>query len=114
MGGIESMLKLIGEAAAADEIEARWNELKRLSSSAEPPGYRKRYTSRLTEDFARCVFNACVEAGFRGFAEQQRNPDAFLSHAVFDAWTEFKRHPADFPQYEASALKSLKAHLLAA
>src|SRR5208282_515747 len=47
--GINCILKLAGETRAADEIDHMWDDLKRLSPSARPPGYAKRYATRLLE-----------------------------------------------------------------
>jgi hypothetical protein len=56
--GIECILKLAGEAKAAGEIDTLWRDLKRLSPSAQPAGYTKRYSTRLLEKMAKCIYEA--------------------------------------------------------
>ena len=56
--GVECMLKLTGEAKAASEIDAMWQDLKRLSPSAQPTGYVKRYSARLLEQLAQHIYAA--------------------------------------------------------
>jgi hypothetical protein len=69
--GIECILKLAGESAAAGEIDRMWQDLKRLSPSVQPTGYGKRYPAQLLEQVAQCVYQACVGLGFQRFSQQQ-------------------------------------------
>jgi hypothetical protein len=112
--GIECVLKLAGEAKAASETDNLWHDLKRLSPSVQPPGYAKRYSTRLLERLAECIYEACTKAGFRRFADQQRQEDAFVSRAVSDAWKAFQHDAGVFPTFESSAIEKLKSQLLAA
>jgi len=112
--GIECILKLIGDTEAAAEIERMWDDLKRLSPSTQPPGHTKRYSTRLLEQLAKCVYNACLGSGLRGFSEQQKREDAFVSRAVFDAWRAFQHDAGAFPTFESSAIERLKSQLIPA
>ncbi len=76
---------LAGDAKAAGKTDTLWHDLKRLSPSAQPPGYAKRYSTRLLEKLAECIYEACTKAGFRQFAEQQRQEHAFVSRTVSEA-----------------------------
>ncbi len=112
--GIECVLELAGEAKAAGEIDRLWQDLKRLSPSAQPPAYAKRYSTRLLEKMAECVHEACTKAGFRRFADQERQEDAFVSHTVSEAWKAFQYDAGTFPTFESSAIEKLKGQLLRA
>jgi hypothetical protein len=109
--GIKCILKLAGETSAADEIDGMWNDLKRLSPSVQPSGYAKKYSTRLLEQLAQSVFDACAATGFRGFAAQQQREDAFVSRTVSDAWKAFQHDAGAFPTFESSAIKRLKSQL---
>jgi hypothetical protein len=110
--GIECILKLAGETKAAGEIDHMWHDLKRLSPSTQPPGYAKRYSTRLLERLAECVYNTCAASGLRGFAEQQKRDDAFVSRTVSDAWRAFQHDAGAFPTFESTAIERLKSQLL--
>src|SRR5258708_933160 len=112
--GIECILKLIGATEAAAEIERMWDDLKRLSPTAQPPGHTKRYSTRLLEQLAKCVYNACLGSGLRGFSGQQKREDAFVSRAVSDAWKAFQLDAGAFPTFESSAIERLKRQLIPA
>lgn len=110
--GIASLLRLTGGSAAAKEIDLSWKELKRLSPSSEPPGYAKRYPTRLLERLAECVYDACEQSGFRGFAEQEKREDAFVSRTVLAAWQAFQHDPEEFPSFESSTIDRLKNQIV--
>lgn len=109
--GIECILKLAGEGAAANEIDQMWLELKRLSPSVEPAGYARRYPTKLLEEVARCVYKACEDLGFRRFSAHQHGT-AIVGDAIAQAWAAFHRDAATFPAYESSALQELRDKLL--
>jgi hypothetical protein len=109
--GIENMLQLINEASAAQEIDARWFDLKRLSPSAQPPGYAKRYPARLLEQLAQIIHQACIAAIFQSFSDQKSSQNAVVSHAVSEAWTSFQKDAKAFSRHEQSALQSLRVRL---
>jgi hypothetical protein len=110
--GIECILKLAGDARASDEIDLLWKDLKRLSPSVRPPGYAQRYSTRLLEKLAECVFEACAKAGYRRFADQLKHKDAFVSRTVSEAWKSFHQDPGTFPTFESSAINQLQKRLL--
>jgi hypothetical protein len=109
--GIECILKLAGDSKAANEIDLQWQDLKRLSPSVQPPGYAKRYSTRLLEKMAECIFNACTKAGFQRFADQQNQKNAFVSRTVAEAWKAFHHDASAFPAFESSAINQLKQQL---
>jgi len=107
--GIESMLRLIGESAAADRINKKWEELKRLSPSTQPPGYTKRYPAALLIELAEAVFQSCKDYGFLSFAEQKRNGvTASIGLTIDRAWNAFIADAATFPEHESAALRALR------
>jgi hypothetical protein len=110
--GIASILRLAGDAPAATEIDLLWQDLRRLSPSALPPGYAKRYSTRLLEKLAECIFAACTKAGFHRFADQQNQKNAFVSRTVAEAWKAFHQDAGAFPAFESSAIATLKKQLL--
>ena len=110
--GIASMLRLTGDATAANEIDLLWQDLRRISLSAQPPGYAKRYPTRLLEKLAECIFSACINAGFHRFADQQNHKHAFVSRTVAEAWKAFYQDAGAFPTFEAAAIDRLKQRLL--
>lgn len=112
--GIASILRLTGDGLAANEIDLSWNDLKRLSPSSEPPGYAKRYPTRLLVKLADCIFNACANGGFHPFADQQREPQTLVSRTLAEAWREFHQDAAGFSKFETLAVASLKHGLLTA
>ncbi len=111
--GIECILKLAGEGGAASGIDRMWRDLKRLSPSVQPGGYTKRYPVHLLEQVAQCVFQGCVNLGFRCFSEHQSG-GAIVGGAVRQAWDAFERDAASFAAYEASAIQGLRSKLATA
>jgi hypothetical protein len=108
--GIECVLKLAGETAAANEIDRMWEDLKRLSPSVQLPGYAKRYPTQLLEQVAQCVYQACGALGFR---RSSKNPEgAIVGAAIDQAWRTFQRDPTAFAAYESSALQALWGKLI--
>jgi hypothetical protein len=110
--GINCVLRIDGDVKSADEIDHMWLDLKRLSPSAEPPGYAKRYSKRLLEKLAECIYEACKNGGFRRFSDQQRLPDALVSRTVSEAWKTFQHDAGAFPVFELSAIEKLRKKLL--
>ncbi len=109
--GIECVLKLAGHAQAAGEIDRMWQDLRRVSPSAQPPGYAKRYSKRLLEELAGCIYAACQKAGLRRFSDQHPRGDAFVGGTIAEAWRIFQSDPEAFPAFEASAVEKLKEQL---
>ena len=108
--GIECILNLAGETAAANEIDRMWLDLKRLSPSVQPAGYAKRYPTQLLEQVAHCVYQGCGGLRFRRFS---KNPGgAIVSAAIDQAWEAFQRDPAGFAAYESTALQALRRKLI--
>jgi len=108
--GIECILKLASESAAASEIDRMWEDLKRLSPSIQPGGYTKRYPVRLLEQVARCVYQECAGLGFRRFSQHQSG-GAIVGAAVAQAWGAFQRDAASYATYEAAAIQALRSKL---
>lgn len=103
------MLNLVGEGKAVQNIDSRWDELKRLSPSAPPPGYTRRYPARLLEELAASVYQACVSSGFRSFKEQkQKRGIVTVGQTVDDAWNLFSIDATSFSQSEGPALQKLR------
>lgn len=109
--GIAAILKLAGDATYANEIDLMWQDLRRLSPSAQPPGYAKRYSSRLLERLAECIFAACTKAGFHRFADQQTQKGAFVSRTVAEAWKAFHHDAGAFRAFESSSITTLMKQL---
>ena len=107
--GISCMLNLIGESSAAQQIDAKWDELKRLSSSIEPAGYGRRYPTLMLDKLAAEIHQLCVDSGFQSFSEQakQYGQAATVSGIVNAAWNAFVTDTAKFLQSEKSALQQL-------
>jgi hypothetical protein len=108
--GIECILKLAGEGAAANETDRMWQDLKRLSPSVQPGGYAKRYPVQLLEQVAHCVYEECAGLGFRRFSQHQSG-SAIVGGAIAQAWEAFQRDAAAFGAYECSAIQALKSKL---
>ena len=111
--GIARILRLAGEIKAADEIDRMWEDLKRLSPSAQPSGYMKRYPGRLIEEVGQCIYQLCADLGLRRYSHHQAG-GAMVGAVVAQAWEAFQRDPSGFAGYEASALRALKVGLLKA
>ncbi|HTV40746.1 MAG TPA: hypothetical protein VMF08_09235 [Candidatus Sulfotelmatobacter sp.] len=109
--GIECILKLAGDSKAASEIDRAWLDLKRLSPSVQPPGYAKRYSTRLLEKLAESIYTACSKAGFKRFADQRTQASAVVCRTVSEAWDAFQRDATTFPAFESSAIAKLKKQL---
>lgn len=106
--GIACMLNLIGETTAAQRIDARWDELKRLSSSTEPGGYNRRYPVALLDKLAAEVHQLCIDSGFQSFSDQARKlGQPTVSGIVNKAWNSFAMDAAKFLQSEKGALREL-------
>jgi len=106
--GINCMLELIGETEAARRIDARWEELKRLSPSSQPAGYNRRYPVKLLQELAEAVYQACSDASFRAFRQQnERFGAASICCLVNQCWTSFVVDAAGFAAFEKTALQRL-------
>jgi len=108
--GIARILRLAGEDKAADEIDRMWQDLKRLSPSAQPSGYLKRYPVRLVEEVGQCIYQLCVDLGLQRYSQHQ-GEGAIVGGAVSQAWDEFQRDAAAFAAYEATAIQALRSKL---
>jgi hypothetical protein len=108
--GIECILKLAAESAAAKEIDRMWQDLKRLSPSVRPGGYTKRYPVELLEEVAQCVYQGCAGLGFRRFSQDQSGR-GIVGGAIAQAWEAFERDPATFAEHEVSAVQALRKKL---
>lgn len=108
--GIECILKLAGENAAAKEIDGMWQDLKRLSSSLQPGGYTMRYPVQLLEKVAECVYQECIGLGFKRFSQHQSG-SGIVGGAIAQAWQAFQKDAGAFPAYEAAAIQALKGKL---
>jgi hypothetical protein len=109
--GIECILKLAGESAAAAEVDRMWQDLKRLSPSVQPGGYTKRYPVRLLELVAQCVYQECAGLGFRRFSQHQSG-GAIVGGAIARAWEAFQRDAARYAAYEALEIQALRKKLV--
>ncbi len=110
--GIASILRLAGDAKAANEIDVLWQDLKRLSPSAQPSGYAKRYSTPLLEKLAEHIFNMCSKTGFQSFSDQQNQKNVLVSCTVANGWKAFHQDAGAFQKFESSAISKLKAQLL--
>jgi hypothetical protein len=108
--GIARILRLAGENRAADQIDRMWEDLKRLSPSAQPSGYMKRYPARLVEGVGQCIYQLCADLSLRRYSQQQGGS---VSAAVAQAWEAFQRDAAKFAAYEAVAIRALRDKLMA-
>ena len=108
--GIECVLKLAGESAAANEIDRMWQDLKRLSPAVRPGGYAMRYPVQLLEKVAQCVYQECAGLGFQLFS-RHKSGSAVVGEAIAQAWRAFQKDAATFPTYEATAIKELGRRL---
>lgn len=108
--GIECILKLAGETAAAGGIDRMWQDLKRVSPSVQPGGYAQRYPVHLLEQVALCVYQECAALGFRRFSEHQPGT-AIVGGAIAQAWEAFLRDAATFAPHEAMAIQTLRTKL---
>lgn len=107
--GIESMLKLIDEPAAADEINMRWEELKRLSPSTQPSGYAKRYPATLLVELAAAIFQACRDSDFVSFQQQKKSNATFSIGSTVDrVWRAFITDAENFAERETAALNMIR------
>jgi hypothetical protein len=109
--GIECILKLAGESAAANEIDRMWQDLKRLSPSVRPGGYAQRYPVQLLEKVAQHVYQECAGLGFQRFS-QHKSGSGIVGDAIAQAWKAFQKDAATFPAYEAAAIKGLRGKLM--
>lgn len=108
--GIECILKLNGEAAAAQAIDQLWQELKRLSPSVEPPGYAKRYPITLLSDLAQMVHQACAAQKFCP-SHQSTDPDFYVAKMIGAAWDVFRQDATKYAAHETGAIKELRTKL---
>ena len=107
--GIDCMLRLIGESAAADQVNEKWEELKRLSPSSQPQGYTKRYPPDLLAQLASEIFEACRQSGFLSYKEQKdRGASESVLNTIDEAWRMFVRDAGRFPEHATQALNDLR------
>ena len=108
--GIECILKLNGEAPAAQAIDQLWQELKRLSPSTEPPSYAKRYPVTLLAELATIVHQACVAQSFRP-SHHGTDQTLFVAKSIGAAWDVFRQDATKYAAHENLALQGLRAKL---
>lgn len=109
--GIARILRLAGDSKAADEIDRMWEDLKRLSPSAQPSGYMKRYPARLIEEVGQCIYQFCADLLLQRYS-QQKGGSVFVGAAVAQAWEAFQRDAANFAVYEDAAIRALRSKLV--
>lgn len=108
--GIECILKLNGEGAAAQAVDQLWSELKQLSPSVEPQGYAKRYPTTLLADLAQIVHQACLAQKYRP-SHQGTDSTLFVAKAIGAAWDVFRQDATKYPAHELTALADLRIRL---
>lgn len=107
--GIDCMLRAISQRTAADEINDKWEELKRLSPSSQPSGYARRYPAELLSQLATEIFEACCASGFRSFADQKTTGASESVLGIIDeGWRVFVEDAGRFAKHATEALKQLR------
>ncbi len=107
--GIDCMLRLVSEFAAADQINEKWKELKRLSPSSQPPGFTKRYPPDLLAQLASEIFNGCRQSGFLSYkAQKSLSASRSVLNTIDESWRAFISDAERFPEHAAEALKDLR------
>lgn len=109
--GIDAMLRLTGNDAAAARIDARWRELLTLSGQTEPAEYDLTYPTELMDQVASAVFTVARDMGMAAWSPAPGRKDFHLGQVLNDSWETFFTSPAAFAAYEKQQVEAIRSEL---
>lgn len=98
-------LTLTGFSKEAAEIEIRWNELLIAANSKADPDYRRCFPSRILETMAD---KALVGVKAMNCRIAEPTTSGTVHDTLNQAWTEFWRSPANYAEWERTAVEALR------
>jgi hypothetical protein len=109
--GIQGMLLQTGNDAQAARIDARWQELIRLSGQSPPPEYELTYPKVLMEQIAAAISAAAAGIGMTPWSGSPATPDFHIGALLNNAWDSFLSEPAKFAAFEKQQIEAIRARL---
>jgi hypothetical protein len=104
MSVVASVLRKLGFAADAADVEKRWSELVGRTEPDCPPEYHRCYPDALLEN---CVDEALAATRDTGCILAAPGSSALVRDALNDAWREMWRAPARYLEWERQAVERL-------
>jgi hypothetical protein len=105
MSAMLHALTLTGFSKEAAEIETRWNELLIAANSKPDPDYRRCFPNRILETMAEKALAGVKSMNCR-IAELATI--GTVHSTLNQAWIEFWRSPADYAEWEKTAVETLR------
>lgn len=97
-------LRALGFVGEADEIAARWSELKGVGGFAPAPEFAAFYPAGVLDGMAGTALDGFAAAGVRGYRDA---PSDSVARVLNQAWSRFWSNPGDFVDWEQRAVDLL-------
>jgi hypothetical protein len=112
--GVQAMLLLTGNDAAAARIDTRWKELVALSGQTPPDEYELTYPKELMDQIAAAVFTVARDMSMTPWSSSSTVPDFHIGSLLNSAWGSFFSEPATFASFEKKQIDMIRAQLATA
>ena len=100
------MLRRIGFAQQADEVQGEWSELVGLTAQSKPQGFDMAYPQPLLDALARCTATACHQVGLRPYTS---GGGTEVTYHLNEAWDQFRSDAGAFASWEQRSVSQLRA-----
>ena len=101
---VQAGLRAMGFVGEADEIDARWSELKAVGSFAPAPEFAAFYPAGVLDGMVDTALDGFDAAGVRGYRDA---PSDSVARVLNQAWSRFWSNPGDFVDWEQRAVDQL-------
>jgi hypothetical protein len=109
--GVQAMLLLTGNDAAAARIDTRWKELVTLSGQTPPDEYELTYPKELMDQIAATVFTIARDMSMTPWSSGSTVPDFHIGALLNAAWGSFFSEPATFATFEKQQIEMIRTRL---
>jgi hypothetical protein len=109
--GVQAMLLLTGNDAAATRIDTRWKELVALSGQSPPPEYDLTYPKELIDQIVGAVFTVARDMGMTPWSGGSTGPGFHIGSLLNGAWDSFFSEPAAFAASEKQQIGMIRTRL---
>ena len=109
--GVQAMLLLTGNDAAAARIDPRWKELVALSGQVPPAEYDLTYPKELMDQIASAIFTIARDMGMTAWSAATAGGDFHIGGMLNDAWDSFFSDPSAFAAAEKQQIATMRARL---
>ena len=106
--GISLMLRKIGCAKEADDIDSYWTELVGLSGELRPQEFELVYPPKLLNTLVEEIMKTAQDLGLVCWKDQVDDGSIRVTTLLNQAWNSFRNAPATFAEYETEQIARLR------